>query len=233
MSVDDTKQAKKPHYTGHRQRLRERFLVGGADSLKDYELLELILFMAIPRRDVKPLAKELLDKYKTLPALLSAPTAQLTQIPGVSENVAIALKSISATAQRMLKQEFINKPVLNNWTRLMDYCMGTMAHENREHFRILFMNKKNELLADEIQHVGTVDQTAAYPREIMKRALELNATALILMHNHPSGDSTPSQADIDMTEKIIMAGDPFGILIHDHVIISRNGYTSMKSDGYI
>jgi DNA repair protein RadC len=222
-----------PHYKGHRDRLRQRFAQGGTDALADYELLEIILFMAIPRRDVKPLAKELLKKYNSLPELLSAPIHQLTQTAGVSENVAIALKAVNATAHRMLKQDIMQKPVLNSWSRLIVYCMATMAHEKREHFRILFLNKKNELIADEIQSSGTVDHTPAYPREIMKRSLELGATALILIHNHPSGDPSPSQADIDMTGQIIRAAAPFQIAIHDHIIVSRNGYTSFKNQGLI
>ena len=227
------KPAKKPDHSGHRDRLRERFLIGGADALADYELLELILFMAIPRKDTKPLAKALLAQFGSLPALLSAPTHQLTQINGVSDNTAIAIKAIHAAATRMLKQEFMQQPILNSWSRLMDYCMATMAHEKREHFRILFLNKKNELIADEIQGSGTVDHTPAYPREIMKRALELAATALILVHNHPSGDPTPSKADIDMTTQIIRAAAPFNIIIHDHIIVSKNGYTSFKNKGLI
>ena len=174
-----------------------------------------------------------MQKYGSLPALLAAPTAQLSQVSGLSENAAIALKAVEATAHRMLRQEVMGRPVLNSWSRLMDYAMATMAHEGREHFRILFLNKKNELIADEIQGSGTVDQTPAYPREVMKRALELSATAIILMHNHPSGDPKPSQADVDMTEAIIRAGDPLNIKIHDHVIVSRNGYASMKNMGLI
>lgn len=220
-----------PHYKGHRQRLRERFVQGGAEALQDYELLELILFMAIPRKDVKPIAKDLIKQLGGLPEIMVAPIDQLTKVDGISENVAIAIQSVSATAQRMLKQDIQKKPVLNNWTRLMDYCQATMAHETREHFRILFLNKKNEMIADEIQGSGTVDHTPAYPREIMKRALELGATALILLHNHPSGDPKPSQADVDVTRQIINAADTFNIVIHDHIIISRNGYSSMKNMG--
>ncbi len=220
-----------PHYKGHRQRLRERFLNGGADAMQDYELLELLLFMAIPRRDVKPLAKQLLSNFKSLPELMATTHEELTRINGISENTATAIKTVAAIAARTMKQEIQSKPLLNNWTRLMDYCHATMAHEKKEHFRILFMNKKNELIADEIQGSGTVDHTPAYPREIMKRALELGATALILMHNHPSGDPKPSQADVDMTGQIIRAAAPFDITIHDHIIISRNGYTSMKNQG--
>lgn len=220
-----------PHYHGHRDRLRARFLESGPDALQDYELIEIILFSAIPRRDVKPLAKRLLATFGGLPEMMNASIEELTRIDGISENTAITLKAITATAHRMLKQDIAKKPVLNNWTRLLDYCMSTMAHEKREHFRILFLNKKNEMIADEIQGSGTVDHTPAYPREIMKRALEVGATAIILVHNHPSGDPTPSQADVDMTQAIVRAAEPFNIVIHDHIIISKNGYTSFKSKG--
>ncbi|NCT40397.1 MAG: JAB domain-containing protein [Alphaproteobacteria bacterium] len=229
----DNNKTDEPHYKGHRQRLRERFLVGGSDALQDYELLELLLFLAIPRRDVKPLAKTLLKSFGSLPELMAATPEELTRIEGVSENTATAIKSIEAIAARMMRQDLEGKPVLNSWSRLMDYCYATMAHEKKEHFRVLFLNKKNELIGDEIQGSGTVDHTPAYPREIMKRSLELGATAIILMHNHPSGDSTPSQADITMTQHIIRAAEPFNITIHDHIIISRNGYTSMKNKGLI
>lgn len=222
-----------PHFHGHRDRLRQRFVQSGMDALQDYELLELLLFMAIPRRDVKPLAKMLLKKFGSFPDLMNASINELLQVEGVSENTAIALKIVNAVTRRLMKQELMRKPILNNWTRLMDYCHVTMAHEKREHFRILFLNKKNELLADEIQGSGTVDHTPAYPREIMKRALELGATAMILLHNHPSGDPKPSQADIDMTQAIIRAAQPFDIVIHDHIIISRNGYSSFKNLGLI
>ncbi|MFK7840244.1 MAG: DNA repair protein RadC [Bdellovibrionales bacterium] len=223
-------QKDEPHYKGHRQRLRERFVNGGSDALQDYELLELLLFMAIPRRDVKPLAKDLLKTFNTLSELMAASIPELTRVNGISENTAIAIKSIEAIANSMIKKDLEGKPVLNSWTRLMDYCYATMAHEKKEHFRILFLNKKNELIADEIQGSGTVDHTPAYPREIMKRSLELGATALILMHNHPSGDPKPSQADIDMTQQIMRAAEPFNIKIHDHIIMSRNGYNSMKNN---
>lgn len=222
-----------PHYHGHRDRLRARFLENGPEALQDYELLELVLFMAIPRRDVKPLAKDLLKKFGSLPALLNAPVEEILKIEGISDNTATALKAITATAHRMMKRELMNQPILNSWARLMDYCTSTMAHETREHFRILFLNKKNEMIADEIQGSGTVDHTPAYPREIMKRALELGATAMILLHNHPSGDPKPSEADIDMTRLIMRAAEPFEIVVHDHVIISKNGYTSLKNLGLI
>ncbi|MFN3701180.1 MAG: RadC family protein [Alphaproteobacteria bacterium] len=230
---DVKEQNQHPHYHGHRDRLRERFVESGEGALQDYELLELVLFTLIPRKDVKPLAKALIAKFGSLSEVMSAQVTALEAIEGMSHNSAVGLKSMFALTLRSLKQEFRSKPVLNNWSRLMDYCHATMAHESREHFRILFLNKKNELLADEVQNSGTVDHTPAYPREIMKRALEHGATALILMHNHPSGDPKPSRADIDMTQLIIRAAEPFGIVIHDHIIISRNGYTSFKSEGLL
>lgn len=223
----------KPHYTGHRQRLRERFIIGGDGSMQDYELLELLLFMAIPRRDVKPLAKELLETFGSLSALMSAPHGTLSQVDGMSQNAATAIKAVMAITGRMMKQELMEKPLLNNWTRLMDYCHMGMDHETKEHFRILFLNKKNFLIEDEIQASGTVDHTPAYPREIVKRALELGATAMILMHNHPSGDPTPSDADIKMTEMIINAARPFCITVHDHIVITRGKHFSFKQEGLI
>jgi len=229
MSAD--KNIKKPHYHGHRDRLRQRFVQGGAEALADYELVELILFMAIPRQDVKPIAKDLLATFGDLPSLFNAPVDQLSQVKGISENTAIALKAVTATAHRLLRQEIMQKPLLNNWSRLLDYCQATMVHEQKEHFRILFLNKKNELIADEVQQSGTVDHTPAYPREIMKRALEVGATALVLVHNHPSGDPTPSAADVDMTHAILAAAKPFDIVVHDHIIVSRRGYKSFKSEG--
>ncbi len=224
---------KKPHYSGHRARLRERFVSSGEDALQDYELIELLLFMALPRRDVKPLAKTLLARFGSLPELMSAPHHALMQIEGISENTATAIKTVTAIAHRTIKQELSQKPILNNWARLMDYCRSTMAHETKEHFRIFFLNKKNILIEDEVQGSGTIDHTPAYPREVVKRALELGATALILIHNHPSGDPTPSPDDIEMTNAIIEAAKPFEITIHDHIIIARNGHTSFKNEGLI
>ena len=227
------KTADKPHYHGHRDRLRGRFIEGGADALPDYELLELVLFTCIPRKDVKPIAKNLIARFGDVAGVVNASLDELQSITGISQNTAIVLKTIQATAMRMMKQDIMDRPILNNWTRLMDYCQATMAHEKKEQFRLLFLNKKNELIADEVQQTGTVDHTPAYPREIMKRALELGATAIILCHNHPSGDPKPSQADIDMTYAIIAAGEPFSIMIHDHIIVSRNGTASFKSLGLI
>ncbi|MGB4056714.1 MAG: DNA repair protein RadC [Alphaproteobacteria bacterium] len=225
--------SEKPHYHGHRDRLRQRFAENGAEALADYELLELVLFLAIPQRDVKPLAKTLLARFGGLAEIMNAPMEELVKIEGIKENTAIALQSITALSTRAMKNELMKKPILNSWARLMDYCVATMAHETREHFRVIFLSKKNEMIADEILGSGTVDHAPAYPREIMKRAIELGATALILVHNHPSGDSRPSQADIDMTRNIIRAAEPFNILIHDHVIISKNGYSSFKNQGLI
>ena len=233
MNEAAVKKEDKPHYHGHRDRLRQRFLQGGADALADYELLELLLFMAIPRRDVKPLAKDLLARFGNFAGVINAPVADLEDFPGLSGNSVVAIKTVQEAARRMMKQEIMNKPVLSSWPRLVEYCTATMAHEKSEHFRILFLNKKNELIADEIQQTGTVDHTPAYPREIMKRALELSATAIILVHNHPSGDPQPSQDDIDMTWAIKAAGDPFKIIVHDHLIVSKNGTTSFKMQGLI
>lgn len=222
----------KPHYSGHRDRLRARFL-DAPDSLPDYELLELLLFMAIPRKDVKPIAKALIDKFKNLNGVLNASLNDLQSIDGISHNSAVAIRAIRAAGLRLLKQDIMARPILSSWSRLVEYCEAAMANENREHFRLIFLNKKNEIIADEVQQTGTVDHTPAYPREIMKRALELGATAIILVHNHPSGDPSPSEADIHMTKKIIKAAEPFEIVIHDHLIVSRNGTTSFKNEGLI
>ncbi len=232
MEAAQKKPEEKPHYTGHRDRLRERFLVS-PDALPDYELLELLLFMAIPRRDVKPIAKILIARFGNLAGVMNAGLPELEGIEGISENTAIAIKTVQAAGLRLLKADIAAKPVLNNWQRLLDYLHATMAHEKKEHFRLLFLNKKNELICDEVQQSGTVDHTPAYPREIMKRALECGATAIILVHNHPSGDSTPSKADIDMTKQICAAAAPFNIVIHDHLIVSRSGITSFKALGLI
>lgn len=221
-----------PHYSGHRDRLRSRFLKSGIDALQDYEILELILFSAIPRRDVKPLAKSLISHFGSFQSVLHATPDQLENF-GLTETTSVAIKIIQASALHLMKQDLLKRPVLNSWAKLVDFLQASMARETREHFRLLFLNKKNELIADEIQQSGTVDHTPAYPREIMKRALELGATAIILSHNHPSGDPTPSRADIEMTEAIIEAGKPFSIVIHDHIIVSRNGVTSFKNLGLI
>ncbi len=232
-AAENSKEKNTPHYHGHRDRLRGKFLDNGAEALADYELVELLLFSAIPRRDVKPLAKKLLETFGGISGVLNASHAELGKIGGLSEKTIIMLKTVQALQHRAAKQDIMQKPILNSWNRLMEYCQLTMAHEQKEHFRILFLNKKNELIADEIQQSGTVDHTPAYPREIMKRALELGATALILVHNHPSGDHTPSEDDVDMTYAIKAAGEPFNIIIHDHIIVSKNGTSSFKTLGLL
>jgi DNA repair protein RadC len=222
-----------PHHVGHRDRLRQRFYESGPIALADYELLELVLFLAIPQRDVKPLAKNLIAKFGGLTGVMNAPFEELVKIDGIKDNTAIAIKSITALSHRAMKGDVIKKPVLKTWDQLIDYCKATMAHETREHFRIIFMNKRNEIIADEIQTSGTIDHIAVYPREVIKRALELGSSSLILMHNHPSGDTKASRDDIDMTHAIIRAAEPFGIKIHDHIIITRGSYTSFKSQGLL
>ncbi|AFL52148.1 DNA repair protein RadC [Sinorhizobium fredii] len=216
------------HYHGHRDRLRIRYREQGDAALADYEILELILFRLIPRRDTKPIAKDLLARFGTLAGVFGAPQQLLQEVKGVGESVALDLKLIATAAQRMMKSELRNKQVLSSWSAVIDYCHAAMAHETKEQFRILFLDKRNTLIADEVQQQGTVDHTPVYPREVVKRALELSATALILVHNHPSGDPTPSRADIEMTKLIAEAAKPLGITVHDHVIIGKDGHVSMK-----
>ncbi|MBZ9975139.1 RadC family protein [Mesorhizobium sp. BR-1-1-10] len=220
--------AEKPHYLGHRDRLRERFASAGPDALPDYELLELLLFRLIPRADTKPVAKALLARFGTLAEVLGAPVGLLQEVTGIGPTVALELKVVAATAQRMARGEVQGREILSSWQQLLDYCRSAMAFEAREQFRILFLDKKNALISDEVQQTGTVDHTPVYPREVVKRALELSATAIILVHNHPSGDPTPSRADIEMTKEIIEAAKRLGISVHDHIIIGRKGYASMK-----
>ncbi|QFY59968.1 JAB domain-containing protein [Rhizobium grahamii] len=216
------------HYHGHRERLRNRFRDHGDAALADYELLELLLFRLIPRRDTKPIAKALLDRFGSLAAVFGAPTALLQEVKGIGEAVALDIKLISTVAHRTLKSELRGKQVLSSWSSVIQYCHAAMAHETREQFRILFLDKRNALIADEVQGLGTIDHTPVYPREVVKRALELSATALILVHNHPSGDPTPSRADIDMTKMIIDTAKPLGITVHDHIIIGKDGHASLK-----
>ncbi|TIT21350.1 MAG: JAB domain-containing protein [Mesorhizobium sp.] len=219
--------ADKPHYLGHRDRLRERF-AAGPNTLPDYELLELLLFRLIPRADTKPIAKALLARFGTLAEVLGAPVERLQEVKGIGPAVALDLKVVAATAQRMARGEIAGRELLSTWTQVLEYCRSVMAFEEREQFRILFLDKKNALIADEVQQVGTVDHTPVYPREVVRRALELSATAIILAHNHPSGDPTPSRADIEMTKLIIETAKPLGIAVHDHIIIGRKGHSSMK-----
>jgi DNA repair protein RadC len=216
------------HYHGHRDRLRNRYRESGDTALADYEILELLLFRLIPRRDTKPIAKALIARFGTLGGVFGAPAALLQEVSGVGETVALDIKLISTIAHRTLKSELRSKQVLGSWSSVIDYCHAAMAHEAREQFRILFLDKRNALIADEVQGHGTVDHTPVYPREVVKRALELSATALILVHNHPSGDPSPSRADIDMTKLIVDIATPLGIVVHDHIIIGKNGHASMK-----
>jgi DNA repair protein RadC len=218
----------KPHYLGHRERLRDRFAAAGPDALPDYEILELLLFRLIPRADTKPVAKALLSRFGTLGEVLGAPVALLQEVKGIGPAVALDLKVIAAAASRMARSEIKGREVLSSWEKVLDYCRTAMAFEAREQFRILFLDKKNALIADEVQQQGTVDHTPVYPREVIKRALELSATAIVLVHNHPSGDPTPSRADIDMTREIAEAGKRLGIAVHDHLIIGKKGFASMK-----
>ncbi|MDP6603471.1 MAG: DNA repair protein RadC [Rhodospirillales bacterium] len=225
--------AERADHLGHRQRLRARFLKGGAETMPDYEMLEMLLFGAQSRRDVKPLAKELLRRFGSFAEVISAEPEQLRQLDGIGEGAVTALKSVQAAAQRLLRDGVMERPVLSNWESLMDYCRASLAYEKTERFQILFLNRKNVLIADEIQQKGTVDHTPVYPREIVKRALELGATALIMVHNHPSGDPTPSEADIAMTREVRDAGEKLGIVLHDHVVVAKGGYQSFKTLGLL
>jgi DNA repair protein RadC len=219
---------------GHRERLRTRFLTAGAEALQDYEILEMLLFTALPRRDVKPLAKALLRSFGSLWCVVNAPPDALRKaFPKMTDGTIAALTIVAAAALRMTRQEIMNKPVLSTWQRLLDYCQGVMANEATEQFRLLFLDRKNTLIADEVQQRGTVDHTPVYPREVIKRALELGASAIILVHNHPSGDPTPSRADIDMTKEIVTAAKAMGLMVHDHLVIGKGKHASFKSLGII
>jgi DNA repair protein RadC len=217
----------------HRKRLRERFLQGGAQAMPDYELLELLLFRAIPRQDVKPLARHLIELFGDLASVVSAPAPRLQQVPGVGEAVIVELKLAEAMALRLARAKVLNRRVISSWDALLDYCHTVMAHRETEHFRVLFLDRKNCLIADEEQGRGTVDHVPVYPREVLRRALELNASALILVHNHPSGDPSPSQADIAMTEQIRLAAEALSITLHDHLIIGKEREASFRTMGLI
>lgn len=230
--VDD--RTKQPSYIrDHRKRLRDRFMTGGATAVPDYELLELVLFRAIPRRDVKPLARTLLDRFGDFNGVISAPVARLSEIPGVGEAVICELKIVEAAAHRLARARVLRKQVISGWDALLDYCHTSMAHRETEQFRILFLDRKNILIADEEQARGTIDHVPVYPREVIKRALELNASALILVHNHPSGDPTPSESDIDMTNQIHNACMTMNITLHDHLIIGRSQELSFRAEGLL
>jgi DNA repair protein RadC len=222
-----------PHYLGHRTRLRERFLNGGADALPDYELLELVLFAAIPRDDVKPRAKALLARFGSFAEVIAAPRERLLEVQGIGGAAVAQLKVIEAAALRLSKAKLLGRPALSSWAALLDYVTAAMARNSHEEFRVLFLDRKNALIADEVQGYGTVDHTPVYPREIVKRALELSASAIILVHNHPSGDPTPSKADIDMTREVANAAKALRIAVHDHIVVARGGVLSFKSLGLL
>ena len=239
--VGDTDEAGADHLAGrlpsyiadHRKRLRARFMEGGASAMPDYELLELVLFRAIPRQDVKPLARLLLDTFGDFNRVISAAPARLWLVKGVGDAVVQELKIVEAAAHRLMRAKVINRPVLSSWDALLDYCHTAMAHRETEQFRILFLDRKNILIADEEQAKGTVDHVPVYPREVVKRALELNASALILVHNHPSGDPTPSDADVNVTHQIKDAAEILGLVLHDHLIIGKSREVSFRALGYL
>jgi DNA repair protein RadC len=217
-----------PHYLGHRERLRTRFRDAGMEALTDYEMLELLLFRALPRRDVKPLAKQLIAKFGSFAEVVSAPATRLAEVKGLGEAAVTELKIVQAAASRLVKGAVQKRTVLSSWSAVLDYCRATMAFAEKEQLRVLFLDKRNQLIADEVQQTGTVDHTPVYPREMVKRALELSATAIVIVHNHPSGDPTPSQADIQMTKSIVSIAAPLGISVHDHIIVGKNGHSSLK-----
>jgi DNA repair protein RadC len=234
MSEGSSKDAEgKPHYLGHRHRLRDKLLKNGPDSLADYELLELLLALAIPRIDVKPLAKTLLKQFDNFAGVIAADPAQLRKVKGMGEGAIAGLKTVRAAALLMTRQELIDKPVIGNWQKLLDYCRITLAEEKIEQFHLLFLDHKNALIAHERQQTGTIDHAPVYPREVVKRALELEASAIIMVHNHPSGDPTPSKDDVAMTKAVAQAAEKLGILLHDHVVVGRKGHKSMRSLGLL
>lgn len=222
-----------PHFHGHRQRLRERLIAGGAENLPDYELMEVLLFAGNPRGDTKPLAKDLIERFGGFAAALSADPDDLLQVPGLGVAGTAALKSVREAALRLIKAELRERPVIGSWDRLIDYCRAHIAYGKVEEFHLLFLDRRNALIAHEQQQRGTIDHTPVYTREVLKRALELGASALILVHNHPSGDPTPSKADIAITKEVVNAAKPLGVTVHDHVIIGRGRHTSLRDMGLL
>jgi DNA repair protein RadC len=221
----------RPHYLGHRDRLRDRAQAGGLPALPDYELLELYLFRAIPRGDVKPLAKALLARFGSFAAVLGASVDELRTVSGIGEAAALDLKLLQEATLRVGREQVARRPVITSWTQLLAYVRAAMAHEPREQFRVLFLDKRNQLIGDEVMNRGTVDHAPVYPREVVRRALEVSASAIILVHNHPSGDPTPSQADIAMTREIVEAARPLRVAVHDHLVVGRDGTASFKALG--
>ena len=227
------KDSAKPHYFGHRERLRKRFRDGGPDALPDYELLELVLFRAMPRRDTKPLAKAILARFGTFAEAMNAPEEELLEVPDVGATAVAEIRLIRAASLRLMQGEVFKRPVLSSWKEVLDYCRAVMGFEAKEQFRILFLDKRNQMIADEVQQEGTVDHTPVYVREVVKRALKLSATAIVLVHNHPSGDPTPSRADIEMTKEIVAAAKPLGVVVHDHIVVGKQGHASFRGLGLI
>lgn len=226
------KDAGKPHYLGHRERLRKRFRDAGADALPDYELLELVLFRAMPRRDTKPIAKAILARFGTFAEAMNAPEDLLLEIPDLGEAAVTEIKLVRAAALRLMRGEVLERPVPASWQQVLDYCRAAMGFAAKGQFRIS-SSKRNQVIADEIQQQGTLDHTPVYVREVIKRALELSATAIVLVHNHPSGDPTPSRADVEMTKQIIDDAEPLGVVVHDHIIVGKQGHTSFRGLGLI
>lgn len=233
LRTGNTEGRETPHFAGHRQRLRQRFLMGGAGALADYELLELILCQALPRADVKPLAKRLIQRFGGFAGVMAAPVSQLTETEGIKEGAAVAIKVVQSAALLMQRQQVLDQPVLGTWKAVLGYCHAAMAHEQNEQFRVLFLDGRNALIADEIQGRGTVNQAPVYVREIVGRTLALGASAIIMVHNHPSGDPTPSREDVDITLAVKRALDPVGVQLYDHVVVGRGGNASLRSMGFL
>ena len=233
MSVPGLKEASAPHHFGHRQRLRERFRQGGAEAMPDYELMELILFRALPRRDTKPLAKAIIQKFGSFAEAIHASEQRLAEIPGLGEAAITEIKLVEAVALRMMRGDVHKRPLLGSWDKVVQYCRSAMGFQASESFRILFLDNRNRLIADEEQGRGTINHTPVYVREVVKRALELSAASILLVHNHPSGDPTPSRADIDITKQIIEAAGKLDICVHDHLIVGRDGHISLRAAGLV
>jgi DNA repair protein RadC len=222
-----------PGLEGHRARMRARLLTAGPDALADHEMLEMVLFLALPRRDTKPIARALMGRFGSFAAAIAAPLVELRRTEGLGEAGAAALKTVQAAALRLVRAEVMHRPVLNNWDRLMEYLTAVLSRERVEQFRVLFLDNKNRLVADEAQARGTVNHTPVYPREVVKRALEHHATAIILVHNHPSGDPTPSRDDIEMTREIKLAAQTLSVVLHDHVIVGNGRWLSFRKEGLL
>lgn len=233
MASDAAAPVKASPHAGHRERLRDRFLKAGAEALADHELIELLLFGAIPRVDTKPIAKKLIETFGSYEETLAAPPERLRAVKGVSDTAVALIKTVEAAAIRLAKKQIHKKPVISSWTALLDYCKANIARAPIEQFRVLLLDRKNRLIDDALMAEGTVDHTPVYPREIVKRALESGASSIILVHNHPSGDPTPSRADIDMTKAIAAAARPLGITVHDHLVIGRGGHASFRELGLL